>query len=99
MGSIHGLFIDAGGGAALAGLSTGIWAAIFAVLVVIFGYVGVPFLLDDPHRAGTCRIRSTDSRDRCGRRVALDLQRSTDSPSGGFKPRYESLKRHHAGHL
>ena len=43
MGSIHGLFIDAGGGAALAGLSTGVWAAIFAVLVVIFGYVGVPF--------------------------------------------------------
>lgn len=45
VGSIFGMFIDAGGGTALGGLSTGIWAALFVVLVIAIGYIGVPFFV------------------------------------------------------
>jgi acyl-CoA dehydrogenase len=45
VGSIFGMFIDAGGGTALGGLSTGIWAGLFALLVIVIGYIGVPFFV------------------------------------------------------
>jgi acyl-CoA dehydrogenase len=45
VGSLHGMFLESASGAGLAGLSTGIWVALTALLAVVLGYVGVPFFI------------------------------------------------------
>lgn len=45
MGSLHGMFLESAAGAGLAGLSTGIWVALTALLAVVLGYVGAPFFI------------------------------------------------------
>jgi acyl-CoA dehydrogenase len=45
VGSLHGMFLESASGAGLAGLSTGIWVALTALLAVVLGYVGAPFFI------------------------------------------------------
>ncbi len=45
MGSIFGMFVEAGGESALAGLSTGTWAVLFGATAIVLGYIGVPFFI------------------------------------------------------
>lgn len=45
VGSLHGMFLESAAGAGLAGLSTGIWATLTALLAVVLGYTGAPFFV------------------------------------------------------